>query len=185
MELNENMQKFVAALRSGEFPQAKGTLNRIDVLDSDEKLTVGYCCLGVGCELAARNGVVAKDSMKRYIDDTNYEEVVVFGILDEDSDELVESSAASYVYLPEVVADWLGFPGQTDLYFDMTDTPLAAMELPYIHDKKYRDTGKLFVAASDLNDRFNYTFDEIADLIESGKLVSRSEVMFHYGRFAF
>jgi hypothetical protein len=40
--------QWVAALRSGEFEQGKGTLKR------DGK----FCCLGVLCELAARAGVV-------------------------------------------------------------------------------------------------------------------------------
>lgn len=50
--LTENQQAWVDALRSGEFTQAKGTLQ------SDE----GYCCLGVLCKVAERHGVfVAKD----------------------------------------------------------------------------------------------------------------------------
>ena len=42
--LNENAKTWVAALRSGEFEQAKGAL----------KDATGYCCLGVACELYRR-----------------------------------------------------------------------------------------------------------------------------------
>ena len=47
--LNENAKKWVAALRSGEFKQGVRQLRGKD--DS-------YCCLGVACELAAREGVI-------------------------------------------------------------------------------------------------------------------------------
>ena len=40
----ENMTKWIAALRSGEFMQGKGTL----------RSGVAYCCLGVACEVFRR-----------------------------------------------------------------------------------------------------------------------------------
>lgn len=43
--MNENMRKWIAALRSGEFKQGTGTLRTHD--DT-------YCCLGVACELHRR-----------------------------------------------------------------------------------------------------------------------------------
>jgi hypothetical protein len=45
--LNENQRKWVEALRSGEFKQSIATL----------QTDVGYCCLGVACVVAERNGV--------------------------------------------------------------------------------------------------------------------------------
>lgn len=47
--LNEFAKEWVAALRSGEFKQGRYSLRT-----GDDK----YCCLGVGCELAARSGVI-------------------------------------------------------------------------------------------------------------------------------
>lgn len=43
-----NRAKWVAALRSGEFPQGRRRLKSV---------SGGLCCLGVACEVAAREGV--------------------------------------------------------------------------------------------------------------------------------
>lgn len=47
MKLGPNQTKFVEALESGEFKQGRDQLQLEDTL----------CCLGVGCAVAARNGV--------------------------------------------------------------------------------------------------------------------------------
>jgi hypothetical protein len=44
-----NVRLWVDALRSGEFQQGTGALHNTE--------TGGYCCLGVACEVAYRNGV--------------------------------------------------------------------------------------------------------------------------------
>lgn len=43
--MNENARKWVAALRSGEFKQGRGSLRVDDA----------YCCLGVACEVYRRD----------------------------------------------------------------------------------------------------------------------------------
>lgn len=48
--LNENQRKWVDALRSGEFKQTTGSLQ-----DGD-----AYCCLGVACVVAEREGLPIK-----------------------------------------------------------------------------------------------------------------------------
>lgn len=54
----ELKEKWVAALRSGDYPQARGGLRRYRTnYDADENHRVrgeliGYCCLGVLCEIA-------------------------------------------------------------------------------------------------------------------------------------
>lgn len=47
--MTDNQRKWIEALRSGEFEQATGRLHWSD--DGD-----AYCCLGVACILAERNG---------------------------------------------------------------------------------------------------------------------------------
>jgi len=74
-EQAENRRKWVAALRSGEYPQTQGILR-----DSD-----GYCCLGVACELARYEGLVAREGAVYRAGDSGY-----------------------YAVLPGVVQDWLG-----------------------------------------------------------------------------
>jgi hypothetical protein len=53
----EVADKWVTALRSGEYEQAKGLLKKIDPENGDD---IGYCCLGVLCELAIEDGVNVK-----------------------------------------------------------------------------------------------------------------------------
>lgn len=52
-QVKENRQKWLAALRSGDFTQSRGDL---ETLDSHGN-TVGYCCLGVACVVAMNEGV--------------------------------------------------------------------------------------------------------------------------------
>jgi hypothetical protein len=52
VSLTPNQQKWVDALRSGEFKQAQDSL-RTTVENLDE-ISVGYCCLGVACEVFRR-----------------------------------------------------------------------------------------------------------------------------------
>lgn len=55
--MHENKARLLtAALRSGEFPQTKTALCRLTA-EADPDRPIGFCCLGVACELALRNGV--------------------------------------------------------------------------------------------------------------------------------
>lgn len=56
------IEKWVAALRSGEFTQGKMILNRDGA----------YCCLGVLCELAAREGVIEKKKTNNFSSSSSY-----------------------------------------------------------------------------------------------------------------
>lgn len=49
--MNENAEKWVAALESGEYEQAKNVLHR-KTEDGDS-----FCCLGVACDVAIKNGL--------------------------------------------------------------------------------------------------------------------------------
>lgn len=60
--------KWVAALRSGEYQQTTGVLTEVNGLDD----ALGYCCLGVLCELARADGVpleIVVCSEERAMDD--------------------------------------------------------------------------------------------------------------------
>ena len=46
--MNANAEKWVAALESGEYDQTAGRLRNGD----------SFCCLGVACELAVKDGVI-------------------------------------------------------------------------------------------------------------------------------
>ena len=83
--MNENAKAWVEALRSGKYKQTRRRLH-----DND-----GYCCLGVGCEIAVEAGVIQPPKERRrgewvlYLYDDNH------------------------VTLPKAVQDWLGLSTQT------------------------------------------------------------------------
>lgn len=79
----ENAQKWIDALRSGEYQQAKGSLRKPE----------GFCCLGVACDVAINNGVQIE---VREVISPFAGPMFVYG--DEDS------------WLPQEVKDWLGWP---------------------------------------------------------------------------
>lgn len=65
MTMNPDIKdRWTAALRSGEYPQTQGVLHRL-VGDPKPACTcglceapVGFCCLGVLCELAVADGII-------------------------------------------------------------------------------------------------------------------------------
>ena len=61
MSREEFVKEWIAALRSGEYKQAKNTLTRVDSHDG----TISHCCLGVACHLAVQHGlVIAKEGIR-------------------------------------------------------------------------------------------------------------------------
>ena len=59
MPMNPEIKsKWIAALRSGEYEQARGSLMRIMHRNFETgKIGVGFCCLGVLCDLASQESV--------------------------------------------------------------------------------------------------------------------------------
>lgn len=52
--------QWVAALRSGDYQQTQGKLGRVEAVDDGEvSFPVGFCCLGVLCDLAVKEGVIS------------------------------------------------------------------------------------------------------------------------------
>jgi hypothetical protein len=92
MSAKDNIRRWVEALESGEYQQGVGYLH-----DRHDNL---FCCLGVACDLAYKEGVVARFQY--------------------DNDEPGRSSAWIVRYgkselstvLPDEVADWLGLADQ-------------------------------------------------------------------------
>lgn len=96
----ENVRKLVEALRSGEYEQAK---SRLAWLSKDGK-NFKYCCLGVACEVAKKNGL-------------DLEVLLVDG-------DTSKSYDNATLHLPRRVIEWYGFTGQNpqlrreDGYYD-------------------------------------------------------------------
>lgn len=130
----ENRKKWTAALRSGEFAQGKGQLY--------EPETDGYCCLGVACELAAREGVVEGRD-----DDGSY------------GGPMHTQEGNAYV-LPDRVRAWLGLAGVGG---DLR-TPVEYVGHAEDGEASWEDQAN---ALAGLNDGAGYTFAQLADIIDA------------------
>ena len=135
--------QWVAALRSGDYRQAKGNL-RVDTSTG-----VGYCCLGVLCDLAEKAGVVTFLDLKV--------------IESDDPDENDVRAEAGYVSIGNEDTD----------YRDNELLPSCVKRWASLNDSnpevKYDEDGRGYAVReylSDLNDERNYTFAQIADLVE-------------------
>jgi len=117
-EQKANREKWVAALRSGEFKQAQEVL-KTEGPDGEMR----YCCLGVACSLAIREGI-EEDWPDAAYEDWDQE-------------------------LPVSIRDWLGLQNNSGYLVDEIE-------------------GEEHLIG--LNDKANYTFAQIADVIESGKV---------------
>lgn len=54
-----NMRLVVAALRSGKYPQGRGMLKQV----TPDGTALGYCCMGVMCEVAMEHGVAIETAL--------------------------------------------------------------------------------------------------------------------------
>jgi hypothetical protein len=134
-------QRWVQALRSGDFEQGRGKLN--DGMG-------GFCCLGVLCEIAVADGVIACSFNKE--------------------------GPVSY-YDPDATALQKGLYG--DGYTDMSETSLpkavqrwAGLKLGEQATPNSPSFGGWNLI--ELNDTEKYSFDQIADVIE--KALNEREV---------
>lgn len=133
-------KRWIEALRSGDYKQTEGTLNR-----NDET----FCCLGVLCELAVEDGVVTKkyDDMPAGIKDG----VVGYRLTEVDftQDEMFRKYT-EYDLLPRSVMAWAGLEAQNP-------------------DVEYHDPSSDYsqvTCISSLNDEFHMNFEQIANVIE-------------------
>lgn len=111
----EIKDRWIEKLESGEFPQVKGELRGVDV-DGE---VIGYCCLGVLCEIAVEDGIIERDP-----------EFGGYLAPDEDGDEYRENSL-----LPKAVADWAGLDSVSPAVpADCIDDPETTVELSELND---------------------------------------------------
>lgn len=131
MANQENIRKWVEALRSGEYRQGKGYLQTGDGR---------FCCLGVACEISGLVEVAPPPERVTAKTGEFYtgggERLAYINPTDE--------SDWSRVVLPVAVQDWLGLD----------------------RDNPYLTWGDDRREAANLNDEFDLSFSEIADLIE-------------------
>lgn len=89
---------WVDALRSGDYDQGQGLLREVDG---------GYCCLGVLCDLAVKNGIIPEPEVTRGLETVDgITDAFVYGTVAEDGETF--STRENAVYLPVEVQDWSG-----------------------------------------------------------------------------
>lgn len=105
-------KKWARELRSGKY--AKGT----DALNASGK----FCCLGVLCELAIKNGVV------------------VDKLTDEDTDVTYDGEYGS---LPVAVQEWAEMQSQDGFFYDEKGTQTKRKNLTIVNDKMKYGFGRI------------------------------------------
>lgn len=152
--MNRHRQTWVDALKSGKYPQAR------EYLKIERKgCPVGYCCLGVACEVsgAASEGSYDHEGLVEYHFDQETEmlpESVIDWINEGYSDDKALDECGVIPQNPETVWKFLNkkFPNDTEL-------------LARVKDKWKAENIPSLVALSQLND-YGCTFEHIAAIIE-------------------
>jgi hypothetical protein len=120
----DKLKLWIDALRSGEYRQGHGHLAGKD------GEVVKYCCLGVACEVAIKDGLDLEGRWGR-------------PAVDEDR-ELVEEDRKFYdtedLVLPPAVQDWLGIPGNTTVEVVLHGIEESVIDL---NDNMDRDFGQI------------------------------------------
>ncbi len=143
----------IEALRSGNYTQGRGKLAQW----RDGEKGFKYCCLGVACELYQRHvGGLSIDTIK-------------------DGEEKIYDREHSH--LPEKVRKWLGFKDCGGEFVESLPSPDGrdrradrVRELAPTSPIATPRVNKTYVNLVDANDDGWFTFLEIADILDAGKV---------------
>lgn len=144
MKMNPEIRaRWTEALRSGKYSQTKDYLHVVSNGDPADGEAPGYCCLGVLCELAVQEGVIAKE--ERYLGPESDGVILErYGVFD--------ASPRMYQVhdriLPQAVVEWAGI--------EDPENP----NQPCVENDRGRQS------LTHLNDASGLGFDEIAAIIE-------------------
>lgn len=133
----ENIRAWVDALRNDDFQQTSGYLK---VIFPDA--TIGYCCLGVSCELALASGV-----------EMSYA-VIAVSFRDQETGTTYGFFGKTRHVLPYQVANWMGLPEGNPVIMKVREQDLGT--------KAWCST----VSAVTANDSLHWSFSQIADCLE-------------------
>jgi hypothetical protein len=146
------------ALRSGEYKQAKEMLAKVN---PETEEVEGFCCLGVLCDLAVKEGVIPSpvrvDKYERVLGGDLPKDRYQYG--DPEADLYLNTSTAE---LPEAVRLWAGL--------DDTSPSIQTVPNPEYDpddDDEYAESETISAGLAELNDDHGYDFSGIADLIEA------------------
>lgn len=147
--MNEGIkQRWVTALRSGEYEQGTTKLRRASYYpEAGEHIPFFcHCCLGVLCELYAADHPEAKwrDSSTFMPRDPK------------------DPDGESETHLPGAVADWAGFTDTNDPWPEGYPEPLSVMN----------DDGKTFAEIADIIEKNEWRYEETAEEIAAKDLAT-------------
>lgn len=144
MNLNEKfLDRWAAALESGKYPQAKGALC-VTEEEPDKDGNVGFCCLGVACELLVEDGIFIKRGS---------------GAVDYGTEDDYKNANHGHTLPPASIVGYTGLE-ESNPYFLLPDEP-DRFSARHPRDGK----GNVIIEASELNDEYGFTFSDIAKLI--------------------
>lgn len=158
----EIAERWAGKLESGDYPQTTGALNRV-VGDGDKP--IGFCCLGVLCEIAVEDGIVSKTLRSPYAD------AMWYGRGNSPSFE------GSTAFLPRDVYKWAGL-NKDSVWFDVTEIidTIDTDTLESLDFCELKD-GRKVASAISLNDSGALNFKQIAQLVRNNKIVDYNEDM--------
>lgn len=152
--LTPAQRDWVDALKSGDYPQAKGGLCRAITPSEDGPVTYGYCCLGVLTDRAIKLGKVQG----------GWNDLLLRGVND-------EVAAKEYVHLNGYPEGGI-LPHEIQVYAELSANPSVPCDLIVeMYPEKLRTinfNGSEFAQASWLNDTLGLTLEEIGALFEEG-----------------
>jgi len=144
MTPKEVRAKWTAALRSGEYVKTRNKLHKLDPTGKYHS----YCCLGVLCDLAVKEGIIppAVEKNSPYI----------FGYKDDTLDGHSFSSIRDND-VPQKVRTWSG----------LCDSTGAFSPIEEFKGVKFKSGSASLNNLAQINDHTDLTFSDLADFIES------------------
>lgn len=158
MANKEAVKKWVEALRSGNYKQGKGALRVTqgrELSPSEDR----FCCLGVACDLAEREGVML---------DVNF---TTRGDQYEHDGEWDVSYDGDHLELPEAVQDWLGIHESNPLVARLSIERYGLLDDAYRFKLDDYNNPDLNRTLAEINDDVDNSFGLIANLIEAQYLI--------------
>lgn len=142
----ETRDAWADALESGEYQQTKEVLTRL----GDDGKPIGYCCLGVLCDLAVKAGVIGEPGVGDIsgVDDDDVIPCLRYGPSDD------EDGAYSETDLPAAVIAWAG------LHVTLTNGQAVGVSDPVLVDE-----GGIKHSAATWNDSCRADFAQIASMV--------------------
>lgn len=163
MNIDFITNKWIPALRSGEYEQGTGTLRTVENQ---------FCCLGVACDLIIKEDVFPEVDWLGNENGWNYSVPSYWG-----SKEMGYQTSAA---LPSQFSEWIGLPGDGGFiemvgavadYLSWAEIDPDDDTMIYIKSI----TKWVFPNLMSMNDEARLTFDQIADVLEAIVAVYQQE----------